>query len=138
VNRGRLALVRALGSALVLATVLTSCGGNGQVPLVTVDVAVPDSCWLLYRVLDVAADPTVGTVDKATGATLKWPSGFTAWRVGAEVEVHDTTGKAVLTTGARYRLSPADNGSPFNPDTDWSVVDCARPCPDCELGEGLL
>jgi hypothetical protein len=134
----RLSRLRVFGATLVLAAVLSSCGGNGQVPLVTVDVAVPDSCWLLYRVIDVAADSTVGTVDKATGATLKWPTGFTAWRVGAEVEVRDTAGKAVLTTGSRYRLSPANNGGPFNPDTDWAVVNCPRPCPECELGEGLL
>jgi hypothetical protein len=128
-----------IGGLLVVALSLVSCGSrNEQVPLLTEDVLLPDSCWLLYKVVDVAADATVGTLDKATGEPLKWPTGFTAWRAGPQVEVHDPEGKVVLTTGARYRLSPADNGSPFNPDTDWSVVNCPRPCPKCELGEGLL
>lgn len=125
-------------SALVLALSLVGCGSQQRVPLGTVDVLIPDSCWLLYRVVDVAADATAGTVDKATGEPMLWPSGFTGWRVGSEVEVHDTTGNVVLTTGARYRISPANNGGPWNPDTGWSIVGCVKPCPDCDLGQGLL
>ena len=124
--------------ALVLALSLLGCGNLGRVPLITVDVAVPDSCWLLFKVVDVVADPDVGTIDKATGETFQWPTGFTAWRVGLEVEVRDPTGRAVLTTGARYRLSPANNGGPWDPETGWSTIACATPCPDCELGRGLL
>jgi hypothetical protein len=131
--------MRRIVSPFVLALSLLGCGAfQQQVPLSTVEVLMPDSCWLLYRVLDVVADSTVGTVDKATGESLKWPSGFTGWRVGSEVEVHDTTGKVVLTTGARYRISPANNGSPFDPDTGWSIAGCVQPCPDCELGSGQL
>ena len=122
----------------MLALSLLGCGFQQQAPLITVDVLVPDSCWLLFRVVDVVADPAVGTVDKATGEALQWPSGFTGWHVGSEVEVRDTTGNIVLTTGARYRISPANNGGPWNPETGWSTVGCATPCPDCELGSGLL
>jgi hypothetical protein len=129
--------VRRTVSVLVLALSLLGCGVQQQ-PLITVEVLVPDSCWLLFRVLDVVADPAVGTIDKATGEPLKWPAGFTGWHVGLEVEVRDTTGRAVLRTGGRYRISPANNGGPWDPETGWSIAGCVTPCPDCELGSGLL
>jgi len=116
---------------------LLGCGAKQQ-PLITVDVLFPDSRWLLFRVLDVAADPAVGTIDEATGEQLKWPLGFTGWHVGPEVEVRDTAGNVVLTTGGRYRISPANNGSPWDPETGWSIAGCAKRCPDCELASGLL
>jgi hypothetical protein len=131
--------MRGITSSVALAVCLLGCGGvlRQQVPLITVDVLVPDSCWLLYRVVDVIADPTFGTVVKGDGSPLKWPTGFTAWRAGSEVEVRDPAGNVVLTTGGRYRISPANNGGPYDPDAEW-IASCPRPCPDCELGSGLL
>jgi hypothetical protein len=130
--------MRQVAIGLAVAALLLGCGtSNGeQVPLTTAQVLIPDSCWLVYRVVDVIADPTVGTVVKGDGSPLRWPSGFTGWRVGSEVEVHDGAGKVVLTTGGRYRISPANNGGPYDPN-DF-VAGCIQPCPDCELGGGLL
>ena len=42
---------------------------------------------MLYRVVDVIADPAFGTAIKGSGAPLRWPSGYTGWRVGSEVAV---------------------------------------------------
>lgn len=129
--------MRRIAAGFVLSLSLLGCGMlSKNVPLVTVDVDVPDSCWLLFRVVDVVADPTFGTADKADGSVLRWPTGFTAWRVGSEVEVRNLAGKVVLTTGARYRISPAHVHATWDP-KDW-VAGCPKPCPDCELGEGLL
>jgi hypothetical protein len=104
-----------------------------SVPL-RVDATVSDEscCLLSYAVLDVVADPKFGTVDKATGAPLTWPRGYTARQAGSEVEVLNSTGKVVLTTGARYWLSPV--GPPY----DRFIIGEVKPCPDCELGGGPL
>jgi hypothetical protein len=75
--------MRQAAIGLAVAVLLLGCGtSNGeQVPLTTVQVLIPDSCWLVYRVVDVISDPTFGTVVKGDGSPLRWPSGFTGWRV---------------------------------------------------------
>jgi len=69
----------------------TDAPDGAQVPLLTVETQ-KSCCWLLYWVVDVAADPTVGTVDKATGTPLKWPTGYAGWRVLAKVSAHTRWG----------------------------------------------
>lgn len=132
--------MRRISGAIVLGLGLLGCGvlRGPQVPLVTVNTPLyGDGCVLLHEVVDVIADPDVGTVVKDGGWPLKWPPGYTAWRAGTEVEVRDEAGKVVLTTGARYRISPRDDGTYSTPRKDWAAG-CIAPCPDCELGNGLL
>lgn len=105
-------------------------------PLVTVEGVDGGGCILLYRVVDVIADPAFGTVIKASGAPLRWPSGYTGWRDGSEVAVLDPTGRVVLTTGGRYEIGPVFSGNYSPPFHEW-VVGCVDPCPDCELGSGV-
>ena len=81
---------------------------------------------LMFTVYDVVAHPTFGTALKG-GEPLKWPSGYTGRRAGAEVEVLDPEGNVVLKTGGRYKVSPRE--------VDGEFVACgAIPCPECELG----
>jgi hypothetical protein len=63
------------------------------------------ACMLMYSIVDVAAHPTFGTVDKASGNPLTWPSGYTGPWAGIEVEVLDPAGNVVLTTGQRATVS---------------------------------
>jgi hypothetical protein len=122
--------MRVLGP--VLALVLLGCGlFVDRVPLHTADSASGACCILMYWVVDVVADPTFGTIDKATGQPLTWPARYTARRAGSEVEVLDPAGRVVLTTGGRYWMSPSE----YLP--EW-VIGEVRPCPDCELGSGPL
>lgn len=132
------AVLRQIAATLALALFLLGCGSSkgGQVPLVTVEGVAGGGCILLYRVVDVIADPTFGTVIKDTGSHLRWPSGYTGWRVGSEVRVLDPTGRVVLTTGGRYEILPVFSGNYSPPSYEW-VVGCAHPCPDCELRSGV-
>ena len=127
-----------IATTVALALYLLGCGSSkgGQVPLVTVEGVAGGGCILLYRVVDVVADTTFGTVIKGSGSPLRWPSGYTGWRIGSEVAVLDPTGRVVLTTGGRYEIGPAYNGTYSPPFSDW-VVGCVDPCPDCELGSGI-
>ena len=112
----------------------SSVPNGGSVPLDIDDaVSVDNCCVLAYTVMDVAADPDAGTVDKASGRVLRWPLGFTARWAGAEVEVLDPTGKVVLTTGRRYYVKWA-----IDPGYTLDVVGNVRPCDGCELNGGPL
>jgi hypothetical protein len=119
---------------LALAVFVLGCGTPApssirgeQVPLITLEGQT--CCFLSYSVVDVKASSTFGTVIKGTDMPLRWPAGYTAWRAGSEVEVRDPDGTVVLTTGARYWISPTQ--------PDW-VVGEVRLCPECELGGGPL
>lgn len=92
---------------------------GAQVPLLTVETY--DNCFLTHRIVDVIADRETGTPTDPSGAPFRWLNGFTAWRVGSEVEVLDREGRAVLTTGGRYWMCPALT-EPF-------VVGAVFPCP---------
>ena len=137
-------MFRTLGY-LVLGVVVMGCSAlpGHQMPLVTVTTPLfGDGCVLLYEVVDVVADPAVGTLAQGTAVQggswpLKWPQGYTGWRVGSEVEVRDEKGQVVLTTGARYRISPRNDGTFSTPWHDWAAG-CIQPCPDCVLASGIL
>jgi hypothetical protein len=123
--------MRRVIAALALGLCLLGCAPS--VPLRIDNAASAEDCCLLsFMVIDVVADPTFGTVNKADGAPLTWPPGYTGRWAGSEVEVLDPAGKVVLTTGGRYWLSP------LYPPWDRFVVGEVRLCPDCELGGGPL
>jgi hypothetical protein len=92
---------------------------GAQVPLLTVETE--QLCFLTHRIVDVIADPETGTPTDPSGEPFRWLKGFTAWRVGSEVEVVDREGRAVLMTGGRYWMCPAL--------TDPWVVGAVFPCP---------
>jgi hypothetical protein len=130
---------RRASTTLAMALCLLGCGSaprGEQVPLVTVGSAAYGGCVLQHQVVDVIADRTYGTVIKGTGMPLRWPSGFTGWRAGAEVEVLDAAGAPVLRTGGRYWLYPVDDGNYSKPLSEW-VIGSIEPCADCELGYGI-
>ena len=133
-----------------LALLVAGCGvgpiatRGEQVPLLHTDRE--PNCVGAWEVVDIVADPNVGTVSKQ-GWPLKWPQGYTGWRFGSEVQVLDPKGEVVLTTGQRYELSlnaSVDNGFSFpTPTTDleWTAGCIPWPCArgrTCELGRYLL
>ena len=124
--------IRRVAFTVALALGLVGCRSvDVPVPLVTVDRDDPVGCLLTFSVIEVIADPTVGTVDKAGGRVLMWPRGYTARLADGEVEVFDRSGKLVLTTGNRYMVSPVS----MDPD-EGSVMSgsCVRLCPPGGLG----
>jgi hypothetical protein len=95
-------------ASLALAVSLLGCAAlrGEQVPIPTIrSDEDPGYASFANTVADVTADPETGApVVTSGGDLLKWPPGYTAWRVGTETEVHDETGKRVLVTGDRYHL----------------------------------
>jgi hypothetical protein len=163
--------LRRITAALALSTCLLGCGSvrdptpgmpgepvvapagplGEPVPLVTANG--PWGGGGSWSVMDVIADPAFGTVNKASGSPLTWPTGFTARRTGTEVAVLDTQGTVVLTTGERYWLASSlsyvdQESSPV------VIIGMARRCPapegpppisgrsihgsDCHLGSGPI
>jgi hypothetical protein len=121
-------MTRPVAATLALALCVLGCGPAGeQVPLVTLEGQA--CCLLSYAVVDVVAHPTDGVIALGSVQPLRWRAGYTAWRVGNEVEVRDPGGKVVLRTPGRYRITPT---SP-----DWAVGEI-EPCSNCELGGGPL
>lgn len=117
--------MRRVATTLALALCVLGCGPTGeQVPLTTLEGQT--CCLLSYSVVDIVAHPTDG---KASVQAMRWPAGYTAWRVGNEIEVRDSGGWVVLTTPGRFRIMPTW--------PDWAVGEVA-PCSTCELGGGPL
>ena len=115
----------------------------GGVNLKTIDVSEESgSCVLMYSIVDVAADPTYGTIDRVSGNPLTWPLGYTGRWVGTEVEVLNPAGNVVLTTGQRYRISPMSKSYPDGPTAVCAPSPCHELAPSdssshvrCKLGE---
>jgi hypothetical protein len=125
---------RLTATTVVLAMCLLGCASfaprGEQVPLPTEPGVnrLTGGGVLMNRVIDVEAHPTTGTpIIWNDMSEMRWPEGFTAWRVGSQVEVLDTFGNVVLVTGRRYK---------FHTSTfigHWIISDVDE-CPDCELG----
>ena len=120
--------MRRMAIGLGLAMSLLGCTGATPTPAPSRGAQVPlladgtqEGCLLTHRIVDVIADPATGTPTDPSGAPFRWLQGFTAWRVGSEVEVLDRQGKAVLRTGGRYWMCPAQ--------MDPWVVGAVVPCP---------
>jgi hypothetical protein len=108
--------MRRVTTTLALALILLGCGSlpPDQVKLGISENARPFGCYLTYSTFDLVVDPNYGTgigYDNGPIAPLYWPPGYTGHRVGSEVEVRDPNGKVVATTGGRYHIWPADDGT---------------------------
>ena len=115
--------MRRVAATLAIAVLVLDCNPTGeQVPLTTVEGQ--KCCWLSYSVVDVVAHPADG---KVSVQAMRWQAGYTAWRVGSEVEVRDPIGAVVLKTPGRFRIIPTF--------PDWAVGE-VKPCSSCELGSG--
>ena len=101
-------------ATLALALLALSCG-SANVPLLTV-TSRGNSCLLAQVSGLLVVDPTYGTAIVANDqprqlelsdvpVTLAWSAGFTARRLGSEVEVLDPQGNVVATTGRNYQFS---------------------------------
>ena len=126
--------MRLLITALTLSLSLIGCGASTprgeQVQLPTEKAAkgFGNGSVLMHEVIDVVADPQTGTPVIANGnGPMRWPEGFTAWRVGSEVEVLDPAGNRVLITGGRYLFRSSTWMS-------YWVISDVEPCPICPLG----
>ncbi len=119
---------RRIAATLAVALyVLAAMPRGEQVPLITVE---GQTCCVLYggdSVVDVKADRTYATVVSGTDTPLRWPAGYTAWRVGSEIEVREPGGAVALRTPGRYRITATW--------PDYVVGHVAR-CSSCELGTG--
>jgi len=98
-------------SVLALSLLLSGCAtaSDESVRLVTHDY-LPGACYTNSAEGPLIFDPTYGTAirDLDSGGTtvpVTWRPGFTARRVGAEVEVLDPDGNAVALTGRSYRIA---------------------------------
>jgi len=117
----------ALTLAMVLA--LVGCAGSGgrssePVQLLTglSTLIRGGGCFTNWAEGPLVIDPTYGTaiidtdVHSSTPVTVAWRPGYTARRVGSEVQVLDPDGKVVAITGRRYRIAGGyQNGDQFEP-----------------------
>ena len=140
-------MLRAIAS-LGLAASLLACGGpveprTQQVPLAIDESAEYGFCVLAWAVFDFVADPLSGE-PRAEGHNVKWPRGYTAWRIGTESEVVAPSGVTVLTTGRRYWSCPV-GGSPYG--DEWLIGEFGECEPgefiakigrECDIGAGAL
>jgi hypothetical protein len=122
-------------ATVALALLLAGCGAppeaspeatrGEQVPLLTEVAPAYDTYPSFVNVvIDVVADPETGTpIIEFHGVPMRWPDGYTAWRVGSDTEVLDPNGNRVLVTGQRYRLYPGWSPEPYR------IVAHVEPCP---------
>jgi hypothetical protein len=103
--------VRRRTSALALTLYLAgfATASDESVRLVTHN-SLPVGCYTNWAAGPLIVDPEYGTAIKdidVSGSTapVTWRPGFTARRVGSEVEVLDPDGKAVAITGGSYRIA---------------------------------
>ena len=62
---------------------------------------------------ELVADDTNGTALAPLHKPVMWPPGFTARRVGSEVQVLDGLGRVVATTGQTYEIDGGGDQSPY-------------------------
>jgi hypothetical protein len=143
--------MRRIAIGLGLALSLLGCSGaaptqapsrGAQVPLLT---AEPGTGSFVNVVIDVVADPETGTpIIEMHGVPMRWPTGYTAWRVGSETEVLDPNGNRVVVTGQRYRFYPGLDllGSEPQPGVyipgPYRIIAHIEPCPPGLFGPSCV
>ena len=127
--------MRRSATGLALAVSLLGCNGAATTPAPTrgaqVAILTDEAGFTSFVniVIDVVADPETGTpVLESRGLPMRWPNGFTAWRVGSETEVLDPDGNRVIVTGNRYRFYPGYSPAPY------LVIGYVEPCPPDVFG----
>ena len=124
-------------SSVALALSLLACGtARGERIELTITQLSVSGCHPLATPLYLVADPEYGTATKFNlGDTLAeplyWPTGYTGWRVGSEVEVRDTSDNVVAVTGHRYDIY-VNVGNGVEPPGRVTTAGCIRPS---ELGD---
>ncbi len=110
---------RYLAAALALAIYVLAAMPRGEpVPLITVEGQTCCFTYGAHAVIDVTADSVLA---------MRWQPGYTAWRVGSEIEVREPGGAVALRTPGRYRITSTW--------PDHAVGKIAR-CSSCELDGG--
>jgi hypothetical protein len=122
--------MRRVAIGLALAVSLLSCGtARGErVELLITQLSV-SGCYALATPLYLVADPEYGTATKfdlgdASAQPLSWPTGYTGWRVGSEVEVRDTSDNVVAVTGRRYDVYVVNVGYGVEPPERIAMTGC--------------
>jgi hypothetical protein len=115
--------MRRIVACLALALSLLGCYGGGASALPGESVPLLTGALTCYAGGEggptalLVVDPKYGT--SLNGQPVMWPKGYTARRAGSEVDVLDTQGKVIATTGRTYHISrayapelfPNDDGS---------------------------
>ena len=106
--------------------------GEGRTLDLTITQLSVSGCYALAAPLYLVADPEYGTATKFNlGDTLAqpmyWPTGYTGWRVGSEVEVRDTSDNVVAVTGHTYDIYVANVGYGVEPPGRVATAGCIRP-----------
>jgi hypothetical protein len=125
--------VKRLAAILVLALSLLGCQSE-KVHLAVNSTDAP-GCILIGATGTLIVDPKYGTALDTGNASVGdhdvnpiiWPAGFSARRVGSEVEVLDATGKVVATTGRRYEIGFENTGFGARPRMELVACGNARP-----------
>jgi hypothetical protein len=120
-------MVGRMTAALALALILAGCASTpapslppGAVYLLTWSPASSDAtgCYTLPHQGGTSVDPTYGTELTVTSSVLAsgtyvlaWPQGYTARRVGDEVQVLDDSGKVRAVTGQAIDTGRGSAGS---------------------------
>ena len=137
--------MRRIAIGLGLALSLLGCGAltprGEQVPLLTDELS--GYATFVNVVIDVVADPETGTpiIEYPQGAPMRWPTGYTAWRVGSETEILNPSGNRVLVTGQRYRFYPAPDSLWTEPQPGryipgpYRIIAQVEPCPPGLFGQ---
>jgi hypothetical protein len=135
-----LGVMKRLVTTIAVVLGLVGCGPSG-VSLLTRDPFGGKGCYVAEASGRLVVDPSHGTAiippDGSTGTVrdrtiVAWRPGYTARRIGSEVEVLDPQGRVVATTGHSYiipggYLYPVD--WPDLPTTVWWACGDPKPLP---------
>lgn len=127
-------MTKRVAATLALALCLIGCGwlpsDGGPVQLLTGPPGFVPGCFTNSASGPLIVDPTYGTaiIDeimiRVTGTRpppipIAWRPGFTARRIGSEVEVLDPQGNAVAITGKSYTLAGGYVSAGGSSGLDW-------------------
>ena len=115
----------------IVALALAGCADNREVvPLSYVDVPSEHGCYLYGPSYFLVADPSFGVALKMSELDgsrymVYWPRGYTAHRVGTEVEISAPSGRVVAVTGHQY-MFPAMSDDDSGRMTAACIMDLGR------------
>ena len=102
---------RLISSIFALALVLLGCdalAGSGRIDVRTSDTDAPVAqCYLAGAAAELVLDPGVGVAWKFGPDDIRpviWPRGYTARRVGSEIQVLNREGTVIARSGSRVEF----------------------------------